>query len=218
MSYCNIDFSKNAWALRVISQMTETRSTSSIRVMTYSRPHGATRRVSLPDWSCSSPYVCHIHTAHAHMFSVLLSRRLKMMRVAVPAGTVCADYRESTVLKPHSVWLPPDGTIKSQRQVKDINFCSSGLHQVRSSITVSRHFHIAGWTWKRTTEIWTCNNRGRSNKQSSLSENLIPPPPQNNFLGILRRIKELGSRCLQITSAADQGSQTTGIPKAKLTV
>lgn len=33
------------------------------------------------------------------MFSVLLSRSPKMMRVAVPAEMACADYRESTVLR-----------------------------------------------------------------------------------------------------------------------
>lgn len=40
----------------------------------------------------------HTNTPHTHMFSVLLSRSMRMMRVAVPAGIACADYRESTVL------------------------------------------------------------------------------------------------------------------------
>lgn len=44
---------------------------------------------SRPDRSCLSPYSCHMdsrlvtHTPHTHMFSVLLSRSLNMMRVAV---------------------------------------------------------------------------------------------------------------------------------------
>lgn len=44
---------------------------------------------SRPDRSCLSPYSCHMdarlvtHTPHTHMLSVLLSRSLNMMRVAV---------------------------------------------------------------------------------------------------------------------------------------
>lgn len=76
--------------------------------MTYSRPHGAIRIVSRPPRakarqklfeSLRLPYGRRSsHTPHTHMFSVLLSRIRKMMRVAVPAGMACADYRESTVL------------------------------------------------------------------------------------------------------------------------
>lgn len=87
--------------------------------MTCSRPHGATwtvprtlrakARQKLFD-SLRLPYGrlsthTHTHTHNIHRFSVLLSRSLKMMRVAVPAGMACADYRESTVLSWSHIFL-----------------------------------------------------------------------------------------------------------------